>query len=439
MNPAHRVVIVGGGFGGLYTARALKNAPVEVTLLDRRNFHLFQPLLYQVATGGLSPANIAAPLRAVLKRFKHIRVLLAEVTGFDLAEREVILQEGQVPYDSLIVAAGARHHYFGHPEWERWAPGLKTIEDATEMRRRILLAFEEAERSSDPEVQQALLTFVIIGGGPTGVELAGTLGEVAHRTLRDDFRVIRPTSARILLLEGLDRILATYPPKLSAKATQSLARLGVTVRTGAIVTDIQSDRVTFRCGNQIEVVRTHTILWGAGVLGSPLGKALADATGATLDGSGRVVVQPDLSLPGRPEVFVIGDLANYPHQTGQPLPGVAPVAMQQGRYVAEVIVRRVRGEPPPAPFHYKDRGSMATIGRAAAVADLGWVSCWGLPAWLVWLFIHIIYLIQFQNRFLVLTQWAWNYFTRNRSARLITGGPGAPFPAPIKGTGERHD
>jgi NADH dehydrogenase len=260
------------------------------------------------------------------------------------------------------------------------------------------------------------------------VELAGAVGELAHRTLRDDFRAVRPTSARILLLEGLDRILSTYPPKLSAKAVEALARLGVTVRTGALVTDIQPDRVTVRSGNQTEVVRTHTILWGAGVDGSSLGKALATATGAELDRSGRVVVQPDLSLPGRPEVFVIGDLANYPHQTGQPLPGVAPVAMQQGRYVATVIQRRVQGAPVPGPFHYRDRGSLAVIGRAAAVADLGWIRVWGLPAWLAWLLVHIVYLIQFQNRLLVLTQWAWNYFTRNRSARLITGKPGSDAP-----------
>jgi NADH dehydrogenase len=433
----YQVVIVGGGFGGLYAARALKNAPVNVTLLDRRNFHLFQPLLYQVATGALSPANIATPLRALLKRHKNTRVLLAEVTGFDLDKRDVILKDGKAAYDSLVVAAGARHHYFGHPEWERLAPGLKTVEDATEMRRRILLSFEAAERASDPEAQQAFMTFVIVGGGPTGVELAGAVGEVAHRTLRDDFRAIRPTSARILLLEGLDRILATYPPKLSEKAAKSLARLGVTVRTEAIVTDVQPDRVTVRSGTQTEVVRTHTILWGAGVQGSPLGKALAAASGVELDRSGRVVVQPELSLPGRPEVFVIGDLANYPHQTGQPLPGVAPVAMQQGRYVAEVIKRRVRGEPVPGPFRYKDRGSMATIGRAAAVADLGWARFWGLPAWLAWLFIHILYLIQFQNRLLVLIQWAWNYFTRNRSARLITGDPEqlAPIQTATDGNG----
>jgi len=421
MDSRHRVVIIGGGFGGLYAARALGKAPVDVTLIDRRNFHLFQPLLYQVATGALSPANIAAPLRAVLKRHRNTRVLLADATGFDLARREVMLNDGTLPYDSLIVATGARHHYFGHPEWERFAPGLKTVEDATNMRRRILSAFEAAERSSDPKEQEALLTFVVVGGGPTGVELAGALADVAHHALRNDFRAIRPTRSRILLLEGLDRILTNYPPKLSAKAAASLARLGVTVRTGAAVTDIQDDRVTFRCGNETEVVRTHTVLWGAGVQASPLGKALAEATGAELDRAGRVVVQPDLSLPGRPEVFVIGDLANFPHQTGKPLPGVAPVAMQQGRYVADLIVRRLRGEAVPGPFRYKDRGNMATIGRAAAVADLGWLKLSGFLAWMTWLFIHILFLIEFENRLLVLTQWAWNYFTRNRSARLITG------------------
>jgi NADH dehydrogenase len=422
MNARHRVVIVGGGFGGLYTARALRKAPVDVTLLDRRNFHLFQPLLYQVAAGELSPANIASPLRAVLRRQVNTRVLLAEVTGFDLERREVVLKDGgRLPYDSLVVATGARHHYFGHAEWEQFAPGLKTVEDATRMRSRILSAFEAAELAGNPEDQQALMTFVVVGGGPTGVELAGALGEVAHKTLRNDFRSIRPSRARILLLEGLDRILPTYPPQLSAKAARSLTRLGVTVHTGATVTDIQPGRVTFRSGKQTEVVRAHTVLWAAGVEASPLGKLLAEATGAETDRAGRVVVGPDLSLPGRPEVFVIGDLANYPHQTGKPLPGVAPVAMQQGHYVAELIARRARGEPPPGPFHYRDRGNMATIGRAAAVADLGWVRFSGLFAWLVWLFVHILYLIQFQNRLLVLVQWAWNYFTLNRSARLITG------------------
>jgi NADH:ubiquinone reductase (H+-translocating) len=420
MDASHRVVIVGGGFGGLYAARALRKAPVEVTLVDRRNFHLFQPLLYQVATGALSPANIAAPLRAVLKRQRNATVLLAEVVDFNLADRLVVLKDGLLPYDSLIVAAGARHHYFGHDEWEEYAPGLKTIEDATTIRRKVLSAFERAERSADPDGRRALMTFVIVGGGPTGVELAGAVAEVAHHTLRGNFRSINPASARVLLLEAMDRVLGTYPPKLSQKAERQLERLGVTVWVNTAVTDVGPDRVTVRTGERVEVVRTYTVLWGAGVQASPLAAALAKASGASLDRAGRVVVQPDCSVPGHPEVFVIGDMANYSHQTGKPLPGVAPVAMQQGRYVAELIQARLRGETKP-PFHYKDKGSMATIGRAAAVADLGWVWLSGWLAWMAWLFVHILYLIQFDNRVLVLFQWAWNYFTRNRSARLITG------------------
>jgi NADH:ubiquinone reductase (H+-translocating) len=419
--PTHRVVIVGGGFGGLYAAQSLRKAPVEVTLIDRRNFHLFQPLLYQVATGALSPANIASPLRALLRRQRNTRVLMGEVLGFDLDRREVRLAGESIPYDSLIVAAGASHHYFNHPEWEKDAPGLKTVEDATEMRRRILYAFEAAELSPDPKEREALLTFVVVGAGPTGVELAGAVGEVAHRTLRDDFRSIRPTSARILLLEGADRVLGAYVPSLSQKAAESLAKLGVTVRTGTIVTGVTAEAVTVRHGEQSEVIPTRTVLWAAGVDASPLGRLLATATGAQADRSGRVVVSADLSLPGRPEVFVIGDLASYSHQTGKPLPGLAPVAMQQGRYVADLIQRRLRGEPPPRAFHYHDRGTMATIGAASAVADLGWIKLSGYLAWLVWLFIHILYLVEFENRLLVLVQWGWNYFTRNRSARLITG------------------
>jgi NADH dehydrogenase len=416
----HRVVIVGGGFGGLQAARSLRKANVQATLIDRRNFHLFQPLLYQVATGGLSPANIASPLRAVFKRQKNLRVLLGEVINFDLSRRLVILNDGSEPYDSLIVATGARHHYFGHPEWEQWAPGLKSIEDATTIRRRILLAFEQAERCSDAEARQALMTFLIVGGGPTGVELAGAIGEVAHATLRGNFRSIEPAQARIYLVEGLDRILTAYPPKLSAKAVQSLHRLGVTVRTATMVTDVQADRVALRSGATTETLRVHTVLWAAGVEASPLAKALAQASGAEIDRAGRVVVQPDMTLPSHAEVFVLGDMANYPHQDGKPLPGLAPVATQQGRYVAELIQRRLRGEA-PRPFHYTNRGTMATIGRAAAVADLGWITFSGLLAWLAWLFIHILNLIEFQNRLLVMVQWAWNYLTRNRAARLITG------------------
>jgi NADH dehydrogenase len=419
MPPGQRVVIVGGGFGGLYAAHSLRKVPVQVTLVDRRNFHLFQPLLYQVATGALSPANIAAPLRAVLHRQKNTHVLLGEVVNLDVAGRQVILRDSVLPYDSLIVAAGARHHYFGHPEWEKDAPGLKTIEDATEMRRRILTAFEAAERCTDPKERLEWLTFIVVGGGPTGVELAGAVADLARHTLRNNFRSIDPASAQVLLVEGLDRILSTYPPKLSARATRALTRLGVTVRTGTSVTDVQHDRVTLRCGGQTEVLAAHTVLWGAGVQASPLAKVLADATGASLDRAGRVLVQPDLSLPGHPEIFALGDMVNYSHQTGQPLPGVAQVAMQEGRYVADLIQRRIKGKL-ALPFRYRNHGSMATIGRNAAVADLGWVSFSGYLAWLAWLFIHIIFLIEFENRILVLFQWAWNYISRNRSARLIT-------------------
>jgi NADH:ubiquinone reductase (H+-translocating) len=420
MTDTQRVVIIGGGFGGLYAVKRLKRAPVRITLLDRRNFHLFQPLLYQVAAGALSPANIAAPLRAVLKRQKNTEVLLAEAIDIDVVNRRVILSDGGVDYDTLIVATGTRHHYFGHDRWENDAPGLKTIEDATEIRRRILLAFEAAERESDAQRRRALLTFVLVGGGPTGVELAGAIGELAHHTLRGNFHHIDPADARILLLEGTDRILPTYPPELSAKAAEALARLGVTVRVGAMVTDVQPEAVTVRSGESHERLLAHTVLWAAGVEASPLGRILANATGAPLDRAGRIIVQPDLTVPGHPEIFVIGDLANFSHQTGKPLPGVAPVAMQQGRYVANLIQRRLRGETMP-PFRYKDRGSMATIGRAAAVVDLGWIRFSGFLAWLAWLFVHLINLIQFGNRVLVLMQWAGNYFSRNRSARLITG------------------
>lgn len=417
----HRVVIVGGGFGGLYAAQALYRAPVEITLIDRRNFHLFQPLLYQVATGGLSPANIAAPLRGILRRQRNVTVLMGEVTGFDLPAREVVLADGRAHYDSLIVATGARHHYFGHPEWEPLAPGLKTIEDALTMRRRVLSAFEQAERVEDPELRRALLTFVVVGGGPTGVELAGAVGELAHHTLRNNFRRINPSSATVYLLEAAGKVLGTYPDHLSQNALEELGRLGVTVRLNTMVTNIAPGAVTVKCAGQAEVIPAHTVLWGAGVQASPLAAALAKASGAGLDRAGRVEVSRDCTLPGHPEVFCIGDMVNYSHQGGKPLPGVAQVAMQMGTYVAEVIQKRVEGGTPPGPFHYKDPGSMATIGRASAVADLGWLTLTGYAAWLAWLFVHLVYLIAFENRVLVLWQWAWSYFTRGRAARLITG------------------
>jgi NADH dehydrogenase len=426
MAAPHRVVIVGGGFGGLYTARHLARTPAEVTLLDRRNFHLFQPLLYQVATGGLSPANIAAPLRAVLKRQKNTRVLLGEAVDIDVAGRRVVLVDGAVPYDTLVVAAGARHHYFGHPEWEQYAPGLKTIEDATEIRRRVLLAFEAAERETDPARRQARLTFVVVGGGPTGLELAGMIAELAHHTLRNNFRAYEPRIARVILLEAADRVLPPYPPDLSAKAAASLAGLGVTVRTGTAVTEVRPDGVALRAGGQTEFLPAHTVLWAAGVDASRLAKVLAQATGAATDRAGRVLVQPDLTLPGHPEIFVLGDMANFSHQDGKPLPGVATVAMQQGRYVAVTLRRRLLGGEPLPPFHYRDPGSMATIGRAAAVGYVGRWHFSGYVAWLAWLFIHLINLIQFESRLEVLLQWGYAYITRNRTARLITGPD--PFP-----------
>lgn len=421
----HKVVIVGGGFGGLYAARALKSAPVELTVIDRRNFHLFQPLLYQVATGGLSPANIAVPLRSLLRRNRQCKVLLAEAADFDVAGRRVILapdESGQreaIAYDTLIVAAGARFNYFGHDEWRPLAPGLKSIEDATEIRRRVLTAFERAECETDPARRRSWLTFAIVGGGATGVELAGALAEVARYTLRNDFRSIDPAEARILLLEGRERVLPPFDPILSEKTRESLERLGVVVRTGVNVTAIEPHRVSLAAGEHHETIEAGTVLWTAGVRAVRLSEKLAAAAQAPADRSGRIIVEPDLTVPGHPEIFAIGDMAHFAHQTGEPLPGVAPVAMQQGRYAAAAIRARLAGQKTP-PFHYHDKGSMAVIGRAAGIADLGRIKLWGYLGWLGWLFIHLTYLAQFENRLLVLTQWAWNYWTRNRSARLIT-------------------
>ncbi len=420
MATRQRVVILGGGFGGLSAARTLKRAPVDITLIDRCNYHLFQPLLYQVATGSLSPANISGPLRQVLKHNKNTTVLLGEAVDIDPANHQVILSDGVIGYDTLIVATGSSHQYFGHDDWEQFAPGLKTIEDATDMRARILLAFEAAERETDPEKLKEWMTFVIVGAGPTGAELAGALGEIANDTLKHDFRRINPTEARIILVEGTDRVLPSYPPKLSEAARKMLERLKVMVRTGAMVTDIKAHAVTIKCGDHTEIIPTRTILWAAGVLASPLGLALAKRLGAKTDRAGRVIVDPDMTVPGHPEIFVIGDLSSFIHQTGKPLPGVAQPAIQQGRYVAKVIERRLRGEK-MTPFHYFDKGNLATIGRGAAVADLNFITLAGLPAWLVWIFIHLMYIVEFQNRLLVFLQWMWLYLTFDRAARLITG------------------
>ena len=423
MADAHRVVVVGGGFGGLSTTRGLAGAPAQVTLVDRRNFHLFQPLLYQVATAGLSPANIAAPLRAILKRQRNARVLLGEVVGFDVPRRRVLLRDGNVPYDTLVVAAGAGHHYFGHDEWAEAAPGLKSLEDALKIRTRILLAFERAEREADPAKAKAWLSLVVVGGGSTGVELAGAVAEIARDTLRSEFRHIDPAGASITLLEGADRLLPTYPPELSEKARRSLAALGVDVRTRATVTRIDASEVCVETGGGENRFAARTVLWAAGVRASPLGRTLATAAGAEVDGAGRIVVGPDLSLPGHPEILVLGDLALCRDRAGRPLPGVAPVAMQQGNYAAALILARLRGGP-SKPFRYRNYGNLATIGRAAAVADFGPVRFSGYLAWLAWLFIHLMKMVVFENRLLVFVQWAWNYFTRNRAARLITGEAG---------------
>jgi NADH dehydrogenase len=425
MDRRHQVVVLGGGFGGLRAAHTLRHAPVDITLIDRRNFHLFQPLLYQVATGGLSPANICAPLRGALRSQKNTRVLLAEARDVDVAGRRVLLQDGEVSYDTLIVATGSGHSYFGHDDWEHVAPALKTIEDATEIRRKILLAFEAAEREPDPEKEKAWLTFVIVGAGATGVELAGALSEIANDTLKHDFRRIDPSQARILLVEGSDRVLPTYPPDLSERAAEALRRLKVAIRTSTMVTGVTEGDVTVKTGVGTETIPTRTVLWAAGVQASRLGKLLAAATGAETDRSGKVIVGPDLTLPGHPEILVVGDLAHFAHQGGRPLPGVAQVALQQGKYAAQLVEARL-GRRKLRPFHYHDKGNMATIGRAAAVVELPWIHFSGYPAWLAWLFIHLLYIVEFQNRLLVAVQWAWNYFSFNRSARLITGE--SPFP-----------
>lgn len=416
---AHRVVIIGGGFGGLNAAQGLRKSPVDVTLVDRRNFHLFQPLLYQVATGGLSPSNIAVPIRSIVRRQTNCRVLMGDVVGFDLDRRIVKLAHGELPYDSLIVAAGSRTGYFGHDDWRDRAPGLKSIEDALDIRRRILSVFEAAEQESDPARHAALLTFVVVGGGPTGVELAGTLSEITRHTLRSEFRRCQPADARIILVDLAPRLLQSFPEELSADAERRLARMKIEVRTRTTVERLNQQSVILKTGDLTESIAAATILWAAGVEASLLGKVLATAAGTATARGGRIPVEPQLHLPAHPEVFVIGDLALTLDQNGKPLPGVAPVAIQQGKYAADLIAARLKGLTRP-PFRYFDYGNMATIGRSAAVAELGGWKFRGRVAWLMWLFIHLIQLVRFENRILVLIQWGWNYLTFNRSARLIT-------------------
>jgi NADH:ubiquinone reductase (H+-translocating) len=412
LNPEPRIVIVGGGFGGLNAARALAGQRVAVTLLDRHNYHLFQPLLYQVATASLSPGDIASPIRSILRHQQNVEVLLADVQTIDPANHRVLIDGAEpIPYDYLVIASGAAHAYFGHAEWAERAPGLKTLDDALEMRRRVLLAFEAAERETDPVRQQRLLTFVIVGAGPTGVELAGALAEIARQSLRKNFRRIRPESARIVLVEGGPHVLPTFPEPLRGAARRSLERLGVDVRTGSVVTSVDEDGVAIGA----ERISARTVLWAAGVAASPIARSL----GVPLDRAGRVTPEPTLALASHPEIFVVGDICAF-GQDGKPLPGVAQVAMQQGTRAGRNILRAIAGQP-LEPFRYKDYGIMATIGRGAAVGDVFGLKISGYVAWLFWIFLHIFWLIGFRNRFVVMTEWAWAYFTHQRRVRLITG------------------
>ncbi len=411
MPTAPHIVIIGAGFGGLTAAQALKNAPVQITVVDRTNHHLFQPLLYQVAMAGLSPADIAAPIRAILRKQKNVSVMLSEASGVDFAKREVILGEQRLAYDYLLLATGGRTSYFGHDEWELFAPGLKDLDDAVEIRRRVLMAFEAAEKELDAQRRRELLTFVVVGGGPTGVELAGSIAELARFVLSRDFRTIQPEAAEILLLEGGDKILASFTPDLAESALRQLTALGVTVRTGAQVTNIDETGVQLGA----EKINAATVIWGAGVRAT----ALTQSLGVETDRAGRVHVERDLSLPGHREVFAIGDMTLF-LQDGKPLPGVSPVAMQMGEAVARNIQLDLKGKPRQE-FHYIDKGTMATIGRKAAIAHVGKLKLSGFPAWLFWLGLHIWFLIGFRNRFAVMFNWAWSYFTYQRGARLITG------------------
>ena len=427
----HRVVIVGGGFGGLYATRELSRSPaVEVTLVDRRNFHLFQPLLYQVATGALAPGEIAQPLRSIFRKRMNVTVLLGEAVSVDVKARRIVLSDGgPIDFDTLIVATGAQFSYFGHDDWARFAPGLKSIDDATDIRRRILIAFEAAEREADPGRRAEWMTFVVVGGGPTGVELAGALGEIANDTLKRDFRAIDPSDARILLVEAMDRVLPTYPEDRSASARRQLEHLGVTVRTKTPVVGIDDRSVEVKIDGGTERIPARTVLWAAGVRVTSFAHAVAEATGAPTDKAGRIVVGPDLTVPGHPEIFVIGDAAVQPWKEGKPVPGVAQGAIQPGRYAGKTILRRLRGEPTP-PFRYRDLGDVAVIGRLAGVTNIPWLGplgrTGGFLAWLLWLGIHISYLIGFANRVVVTVRWAWSFFTHGRSSRLITGRPLLP-------------
>jgi NADH dehydrogenase len=416
---SHHVVVVGGGFGGLHAAMALAKAPVSVTIVDRRNFHLFQPLLYQVATGMLSPGEITAPLRHILRKQKNVQVLLGEVVDIDPANRRVILADGAIEYDTLIVAAGMKNHYYGNDTWEKVAPGLKSIEDSGLIRQKIFFAFEVAEREPDPEKRRAWLTFVIVGSGPTGVELTGMVAEIARETLKEDFRSINPGESEIILVDAADRILPTFPPELSEHARLALGKLVVHVRTGVKVTAIDDQGINLEGPAGAERIAARTVLWAAGVAASPLGRMLAERTGSKADRMGRVIVNPDLTVPGHPEIFVIGDLMHLPGKDGSPLPGLAPVATQQGRYAARAIARRIRGEPPQAPFSYFDKGTMAVIGRYEAVANIGHFQFGGITAWLMWLFIHLVLLINFESRLVVLVRWAFSYFTYSRGSRVL--------------------
>ncbi len=413
--PVPRIVIIGAGFAGLNAAKSLASAPVQITVVDRKNHHTFQPLLYQVALAVLSPAEIASPVRTVLRGATNTDVLLGDVTGFDLANRKVKIDDIELGYDYLIVAAGATHAYFGHPEWEQFAPGLKTLEDAIEIRGRVLLAFEMAEREALVHGQQVDLNFVVVGAGPTGVELAGAISDISKRYMEHDFRAIDPARARILLLEGGPRVLPAYPEDLSASAEKQLRQIGVEVRTNAMVTKIEQGMVTVGQGDQQEKIPAAVILWGAGVSASPLGKML----GAPTDRAGRVVISPDLTVPGHPEIFVIGDLAAAKQADGSLVPGVAPAAIQMGKFAARQIKRSLKGKP-RQDFHYLDKGSLATIGRSKAVAHLRKLHFGGFFAWLAWLFIHLMFLIGFRNRLMVMIEWAWAYLTYNQGARLIT-------------------